>query len=81
MTIFQHPNGKPKKGSLQKVVEISSTDIYYHADTDKGSSGSPVLRGDYKLIAIHKGGVDKVHNYGTLCNQILEYLETGQCKF
>ncbi|XP_057299847.1 uncharacterized protein LOC130630383 isoform X2 [Hydractinia symbiolongicarpus] len=77
VTIFQHPKGKPKKGSSQKVVEISSTNICYHADTDKGSSGSPVLR-DYKLIAIHKGGVNKGYNYGTLCNQILEYLETGQ---
>ena len=53
--IFQHPLGNPKQFSYQKIVSIEHPFVYYVADTDEGSSGSPVLW-KLQLIAIHLRG-------------------------
>ena len=72
--IFQHPKGESKKVSYDKISDIQPPFLYYTADTDLGSSGSPVLR-QFKLFAIHSGGSECCqHNKGTLCTAILRDL-------
>ena len=52
--------------------------LYYRCTTEKGSSGSPVLKevdGDLKIVALHRGTRDGDHdhpgyNCGTLIQEI-----------
>lgn len=75
--IFQHPKGEPKKVSYQKISNIEPPYLFYKADTDVGSSGSPVLL-KFKLIGIHSKGSDTLkYNKGTLCQEILQHLNNG----
>ena len=78
--IFQHPKGEPKKVSYQKISNIEPPYLFYKADTDVGSSGSPVLL-KFKLIGIHSKGSDTLkYNKGTLCQEILQHLNNGTCE-
>lgn len=78
--IFQHPGGKGKQFSNDKIIRVNTPYVYYEANTDGGSSGSPVLR-NFKVVAIHHtGNIVQGYNYGTLCSAIIEHLNTGKCK-
>ena len=81
--IFQHPKGRPKEFSSDKILGVEKPFVRYQADTDKGSSGSPVVTTTgLKLIAVHHGGSNKLgYNKGTLCSEILVHLRTGTCKW
>eukprot|EP00112_Aurelia_sp_Birch-Aquarium-sp1_P018624 Seg4461.4 transcript_id=Seg4461.4/GoldUCD/mRNA.D3Y31 product="putative protein y4fB" protein_id=Seg4461.4/GoldUCD/D3Y31 len=75
--IFQHPKGESKKVSYQKISNIIPPYLFYKADTDIGSSGSPVLR-QFQLLAIHSKGSDELkYNKGTLCSEIIQHLTYG----
>ncbi|XP_044183591.1 uncharacterized protein LOC122964156 [Acropora millepora] len=77
--IFQHPQGRPKEFSGDKILHVEKPFVRYRADTDKGSSGSPVVTTTgLKLIAVHHGGKAELgYNRGTLCSEILVHLRTG----
>jgi len=53
--IIHHPRGRLKEASLDdtEALRIKSTVIHYAADTDFGSSGSPVFDRSGRLIALH----------------------------
>ena len=73
--IFQHPLGKPKQFSYEKVIGIQHPFVYYVADTNTGSSGSPVLW-KLQLLAIHVVGSEKqAYNKGTLFSAIIDDLQ------
>ena len=77
--IFQHPKGESKMVSYHKISDIQPPFLFYKADTDVGSSGSPVLR-QFKLIAIHSKGNEPLrYNKGILCTAILQDLNE-KCK-
>lgn len=79
--IFQHPKGRPKEWSTEEILNIEKPFVLYKADTDKGSSGSPVLTSPgLKLIAIHHRGSKKGgYNKGTLISEVLTHLEKRKC--
>ena len=81
--IFQHPKGRPKEWSTEKILNIEKPFVFYKADTETGSSGSPVLTtAGLKLIAIHhKGSEEGGYNKGTLSSDVLMHLEQGTCMF
>ena len=59
VVIIQHPGGYPKQISLQNNL-VASADarlVQYYTSTKGGSSGSPVLDGDFAVTAIHHGWV------------------------
>jgi V8-like Glu-specific endopeptidase len=58
VSIIQHPGGRPKQVSLQhNLVEYVGGDVVqYVTSTLPGSSGSPVLDDDWKLVALHHAG-------------------------
>jgi V8-like Glu-specific endopeptidase len=53
--IIQHPSGKMKRVALRdnRIYEDDSIIIRYTADTEPGSSGSPVFNSDWQVIALH----------------------------
>lgn len=58
VNIIQHPNGRSMEVSLRfnQVVAVEDKRIYYLADTEEGSSGSPVFDDSWRLIALHHSG-------------------------
>src|SRR6266702_712584 len=58
VNFIQHPNGGPMEVSLRfnQVVAVENQRIYYLADTEKGSSGSPVFDDEWKVVALHRSG-------------------------
>lgn len=78
--IPQHPKGRPKEFSQDKIIAVEPPFVYYKADTETGSSGAPVLW-KLNLVAIHqKGSEEQNYNKGVLCSEILSHLNTGKCK-
>lgn len=70
LNIIQHPLGRPKEVVLRenRVLDLRTGDekdandtmgpfIHYEADTEKGSSGSPVLNDQWDVVALHHSGV------------------------
>ena len=56
--------------------------MYYKADTEPGSSGSPVLTSPaMKIVAIHCSGKQYEYNKGTLCSEVIMHLNKGTCTF
>ncbi|HEY4388736.1 MAG TPA: trypsin-like peptidase domain-containing protein [Ktedonobacteraceae bacterium] len=58
VNIIQHPTGQAMAVSLRfnQVVDIDEQRIYYLADTEEGSSGSPVFDDRWRLVALHHAG-------------------------
>ncbi len=55
VNIIQHPRGRSKEIVFysNRVQQISENYIQYEADTDFGSSGSPVLNRQWQAVALH----------------------------
>ena len=58
VAIIQHPKGGDKQIALtgNKVVSLDGNKLFYLTDTEKGSSGSPVLNHEWKVVALHHAG-------------------------
>lgn len=56
--IIQHPDGRFKEVVLRENRLVSRLDfaLHYIADTEPGSSGSPVFNNDWEVIALHHWG-------------------------
>ena len=93
LNIIQHPKGTPKKVAIRNnlMAGSSDVDIRYFTDTDGGSSGSPVLDDEWRVIGLHRGtslapgvkfqGKDAVYiNVGTRISAILDHLRRNDIK-
>jgi hypothetical protein len=59
VNIIQHPNGNPQKVVLTQnyvLANMTAERVHYLADTQPGSSGSPVLNQHWEVIALHHSG-------------------------
>lgn len=56
--IVQHPDGRYKEVVLRENRLVSRLDfaLHYVADTEPGSSGSPVFNNEWRVIALHHWG-------------------------
>ena len=56
--IVQHPQGRYKEVVLRenRLVSRLDTVLHYVADTEPGSSGSPVFNNEWRVIALHHWG-------------------------
>ncbi|HEY9315197.1 DNA/RNA non-specific endonuclease [Williamsia sp.] len=59
VTIVQHPRGRKKQIVLRenKLVDIADGFVHYSADTEPGSSGSPVFNDQWEVVALHHASV------------------------
>ena len=81
--IIQHPKGRQKQFSQEKILKVEKPFVFYKADTERGSSGSPVLTSEgLALVAVHHKGCKKGgYNKGSLISEILKDLQEGSCMF
>ena len=58
VNVIQHPRGRPKEIAIRsnEVVAVLKTVVRYRADTEPGSSGSPVFSDAWDLVALHHAG-------------------------
>ncbi|WP_425144932.1 DNA/RNA non-specific endonuclease [Deinococcus sp.] len=58
VNIVEHPNGWYKKLVLRenRIVARGLDTLHYEADTEGGSSGSPVLNDAWEMVALHHWG-------------------------
>lgn len=58
VNIIQHPLGQSKQIALtaNKIIAKDGHKLFYEADTERGSSGSPVFNSEWKVIALHHAG-------------------------
>jgi endonuclease G, mitochondrial len=59
VTIVQHPGGQKKQVALRdnRIVDVFDAFLHYAADTEPGSSGSPVFNDQWELVALHHASV------------------------
>jgi endonuclease G len=84
VTIVQHPEGQKKQVALRdnRVVDVLDDFLHYEADTQPGSSGSPVFNDQWELIALHHASVPapdhpelgKFVNEGIRVSQLLAFI-------
>jgi endonuclease G len=78
VTIVQHPRGQKKQIALREnqFVDLADPFVHYRADTEPGSSGSPVFNDQWELVALHHAGVPASAggfvNEGILGRRIME---------
>ena len=66
LNIIQHPRGEAKQIVLRsnELVDLFDQYAHYVADTEPGSSGSPVYNDQWELVALHHSGVPKTDSQG-----------------
>lgn len=72
VNIVQHPSGGLKQVVVRdnKLLDLPENDsavqqyAYYEADTEPGSSGSPVFNDQWEVVALHHSGVPKTNARG-----------------
>lgn len=80
--IVQHPKGRRKEISLHdnKINYVYDVGIRYTADTEPGSSGSPVFNNQWNLVALHHAGWSEADgsatNEGIRIAAIVEFLNS-----
>jgi endonuclease G len=59
VTIVQHPEGQKKQVALRdnRIVDVLDKFLHYAADTEPGSSGSPVFNDQWEVVALHHASV------------------------
>lgn len=59
VTIVQHPRGEKKQVALRdnRIIDGPDRFVHYSADTEPGSSGSPVFNDQWEVIALHHASV------------------------
>jgi endonuclease G, mitochondrial len=83
VTIVQHPRGQKKQIALREnqFVDLADPFVHYRADTEPGSSGSPVFNDQWEIVALHHAGVPAPEhpetggyvNEGILVRRIMEF--------
>ena len=70
---IQYPKGKlsVSYGTLEKINENKKHEFTHKCSTENGSSGSPILNVNNKLIGIHKEGYSN-YNKGTFLNYAIK---------
>ena len=73
VNVVQHPGGRVKQIVIRdnRLVDLPDDPkmkpfFHYEADTERGSSGSPVFNDQWEIVALHHSGVPKTNARGQL---------------
>jgi endonuclease G, mitochondrial len=68
VNIVQHPMGRTKEVVIRenKLAHLLDDFAHYLADTEPGSSGSPVFNDEWEVVALHHSGVPKRNSQGEI---------------
>jgi endonuclease G len=80
VNIIQHPLGQPKQVVIRenRLLDLPKPANWdpkldrfaqYEADTERGSSGSPVFNDQWEVVALHHSGVPKTNELGQLLDK------------
>lgn len=71
LNVVGHPSGRRKEVALQEntITSILTNAVRYTADTEPGSSGSPVFTNGWDLVALHHAGGDQAPSGAWLNNE------------
>jgi endonuclease G, mitochondrial len=76
VNVVQHPRGRAKQVCLRNnaLVDLPVGDqvdsfLHYEADTEKGSSGSPVFNDLWEVVGLHHTAVPKTNNADELVDE------------
>jgi endonuclease G, mitochondrial len=73
VTIVQHPRGDKKQVVLREnqIVDGGQHFVHYSADTEPGSSGSPVFNDQWEVLALHHASVRATEHpeFGNVLNE------------
>ncbi|MEU4425082.1 serine protease [Actinoplanes sp. NPDC024001] len=60
VNIIQHAGGRPREIAVREnlLVDLDDTILTYAADTQTGSSGSPVFSDRWELVGLHRRGLE-----------------------
>ncbi|QND61769.1 trypsin-like serine peptidase [Mesorhizobium huakuii] len=72
INIVQHPGGREKQVVIRnnRVLDMRTAAeglgpfLHYEADTEKGSSGSPVMNDGWEVVGLHHSGVPAIDSQG-----------------
>lgn len=67
INIIQHPEGRPKEIAFRnnQLIKLVDADVMtYSTDTDRGSSGAPVLNDQWELVGLHRASVEATDEQG-----------------
>ena len=85
VTIVQHPRGEKKQIALRenRIVDIPDRFLHYAADTEPGSSGSPVFNDQWEVVALHHASVplagkDEFANEGIRISRVCRFVREAQ---
>ena len=84
VNVVQHPSGRVKQVTIRnnRLVDLPEGEgmdafFHYEADTEKGSSGSPVFNDFWEVVALHHSGVPAADEEGRLVDGRGRLLEAG----
>lgn len=79
VNIIQHPKGEYKQMVLRenKLIDLLENFAHYTADTEPGSSGSPVFSDLWEVVALHHSGVPKTDNKGNVLTKDGKIWQSG----
>lgn len=68
VNVIQHPGGGYKQITIRnnQLIDLPGDFAHYLADTDPGSSGSPVFNDQWEVFALHHMGVPKTDDKGQI---------------
>ncbi|MBL4673997.1 MAG: trypsin-like peptidase domain-containing protein, partial [Arenicella sp.] len=69
VNIIQHPNGRPQEISVRANKVLGppvDSFLHYGADTQPGSSGSPVYNDEWQVAALHHAGIPILDDSGNI---------------
>ncbi len=69
VNVIQHPGGRPKEVTIRenRLLDLPRAipwAAHYEADTERGSSGAPVLNDRWEVVALHHSGVPRTDEEG-----------------
>jgi endonuclease G len=67
INIIQHPEGRAKEIAFRnnRLIKLVDADVMtYSTDTDRGSSGAPVLNDQWELVGLHRASVEATDEHG-----------------